>query len=103
MDQGARQSQSRRESGARDDEPMSIAGHVSRAMLSCYSHVRMEAKRRALDEIAVRGSGRPTRSGRANAERLRQATVVVNQRCSSNQRRQIPDCGPSRRTLLCFL
>jgi hypothetical protein len=33
---------------------MAIAGHVSRAMLSRYSHVRMEAKRRALDEIAVR-------------------------------------------------
>jgi hypothetical protein len=33
---------------------MSIAGHVSRAMLSRYSHVRMEAKRRVLDEIAVR-------------------------------------------------
>lgn len=33
---------------------MSIAGHVSRAMLSRYSHVRMEAKRRALNEIAVR-------------------------------------------------
>ena len=33
---------------------MSIAGHVSRAMLSRYSHVRMEAKRRALDEIAAR-------------------------------------------------
>jgi hypothetical protein len=32
---------------------MSIAGHVSRAMLSRYSHVRMEAKRRALDEIAT--------------------------------------------------
>ena len=31
-----------------------IAGHVSRAMLSRYSHVRMEAKRRALDEIAAR-------------------------------------------------
>ena len=31
---------------------MSIAGHVSRAMISRYSHVRMEAKRRALDEIA---------------------------------------------------
>ncbi len=29
---------------------MSIAGHVSRAMLSRYSHVRMEAKRRAADE-----------------------------------------------------
>ena len=33
---------------------MGIAGHVSRAMLSRYSHVRMEAKRRALDEIATR-------------------------------------------------
>jgi hypothetical protein len=33
---------------------MSIAGHVSRAMLSRYSHVRMEANRRALDEIAAR-------------------------------------------------
>jgi len=33
---------------------MSIAGHVSRAMLSRYSHVRMEAKRRDLDEIASR-------------------------------------------------
>jgi hypothetical protein len=33
---------------------MSIAGHVSRAMLSRYSHVRMEAKRRALDEIDAR-------------------------------------------------
>jgi hypothetical protein len=33
---------------------MSIAGHVSRAMLSRYSHVRMKAKRRALDEIAAR-------------------------------------------------
>jgi hypothetical protein len=33
---------------------MSIAGHVSRAMLSRYSHVRIEAKRRALDETAAR-------------------------------------------------
>ena len=33
---------------------MSIADHVSGAMLSRYSHVRIEAKRRALDEIAVR-------------------------------------------------
>jgi hypothetical protein len=32
---------------------MSIAGHASRH-LSRYSHVRMEAKRRALDEIVAR-------------------------------------------------
>jgi integrase len=42
------------ESGAGDEVIMSIAGHVSRAMLSRYSHVRMEAKRRALDDIAAR-------------------------------------------------
>ena len=40
--------------GAGDEEIMSTAGHISRAMLSRYSHVRMEAKRRALDEIAAR-------------------------------------------------
>jgi hypothetical protein len=42
------------ESGADDEVIMSILGHVSRAMLSRYSHVRMESKRRALDEIAAR-------------------------------------------------
>jgi integrase len=42
------------ESGAGDEVIMSIAGHVSRAVPSRYSHVRMEAKRRALDEIATR-------------------------------------------------
>lgn len=42
------------ESCAGDEVIMSIAGHVSRAMLSRYSHVRMQAKRRALDEIAAR-------------------------------------------------
>jgi hypothetical protein len=42
------------ESGAGDEVIMSIAGHLSRAMLSRYSHVRMEAKRRALDDIAAR-------------------------------------------------
>jgi hypothetical protein len=54
---------------------MSIAGHVSRAMLSRYSHVRMEAKRRALDEIAARQ--RAADEERNNdAERREQAAVV---------------------------
>jgi len=52
---------------------MSIAGHVSRAMLSRYSHVRMEAKRRALDEIAARQ--RAADEKRKDAER-QQAVVV---------------------------
>jgi integrase len=39
------------ESGAGDQTIMDIAGHVSKQMLARYSHVRMEAKRRALEAI----------------------------------------------------
>jgi hypothetical protein len=54
---------------------MSIAGHVSRAMLSRYSRVRMEAKRRALDEIAARQ--RTTDEKRkGDAERQMQPTAT---------------------------
>jgi hypothetical protein len=53
---------------------MSIAGHVSRAMLSRYSHVRMEAKRRALDEIACRQRASDENRAR-EAERREQAPV----------------------------
>jgi integrase len=59
------------ESGAGDEVIMSIAGHVSRAMLSRYSHVRMEAKRRALDEIAARqGAADEKRQREAEQQRL---------------------------------
>jgi hypothetical protein len=30
---------------------LSIAGHVSRKMMEHYSHIRMEAKRKALDGL----------------------------------------------------
>ena len=29
-----------------------LAGHVSRAMMERYSHIRMEAKRRAVDDLS---------------------------------------------------
>jgi len=32
---------------------MAISGHVSRKMIEHYSHIRMEAKRSALDAIAA--------------------------------------------------
>jgi hypothetical protein len=69
------------ESGAGDEVIMSIAGHVSRAMLSRYSHVRMEAKRRALDEIAPART-RPMRSATAtlnggNQDAVASGSVVV--------------------------
>jgi integrase len=63
------------ESGAGDEVIMSIAGHVSRAMLSRYSHVRMEAKRRALDEIAVRQRAADEKR-KQEAVRRRQAVEV---------------------------
>lgn len=59
---------------AGDEVIMSIAGHVSRAMLSRYSHVRMEAKRRALDEIGRRQSEADEKR-KKEAERREQAAV----------------------------
>jgi integrase len=41
------------ENGASDSTIMAIAGHVSRRMLERYSHVRIEAKRNALEALAV--------------------------------------------------
>jgi len=42
------------ESRASDQTIMSIAGHVSKKMLQHYSHVRLEAKRNALDMLTMR-------------------------------------------------
>jgi len=40
------------EGQASEQKLMSIAGHLSRKMLEHYSHIRMAAKRAALDAIA---------------------------------------------------
>ena len=42
------------ESGAGDETIRSIAGHVSPQMLKHYSHVRMKAKREALESIVAK-------------------------------------------------
>jgi integrase len=63
------------ESGAGDEVIMSIAGHVSRAMLSRYSHVRMEAKRRALDEIAARQIAADEKRQKEAEQRQRAAVI----------------------------
>ncbi len=42
------------ESGASDQTIMAIAGHVSRRVLERYSHIRMEAKRVALESLSGR-------------------------------------------------
>jgi integrase len=42
------------ESGAGDETIRDIAGHVSKEMLKHYSHIRMEAKRKALEAIVTK-------------------------------------------------
>jgi integrase len=54
------------ESGAGDETIMEIAGHVSRQMLSRYSHIRTEAKRSAL--AAVERKRAEAKAARAEAE-----------------------------------
>ena len=51
------------ESGEASDETIQdLAGHVSKQMLKHYSHIRMEAKRRAVDSL-VRGRVRAKKIG----------------------------------------
>ena len=45
------------ESQASEQTILSIAGHVSPRMLAHYSHVRLEAKRRAVDVLSQGGYG----------------------------------------------
>ena len=61
---------------AGDQTIMNIAGHVSRAMLSRYSHVRMEAKRRAVDEIAARQCA-ADKKRKPEVERLQPLTTMA--------------------------
>jgi hypothetical protein len=53
------------ESKAGDCTIMSIAGHVSRKMLAHYSHVRLDAKRNALDALTM-GRGKDADSERTS-------------------------------------
>jgi integrase len=48
------------ESTASDQTIMAIAGHVSQKMLAHYSHVRLEAKRQALDALSKKPEGSVT-------------------------------------------
>jgi len=62
------------ESQASDRTIMAIAGHVSQQMLAHYSHVRIEAKRKALDALV--GSGRTVGYDTKNDTKSPQDTVV---------------------------
>lgn len=48
------------EAGASDATLMAVAGHMSRRMLERYNHVRMAAKRTALEKLESALMGGPT-------------------------------------------
>jgi integrase len=80
------------ESGAGDQTIMEIAGHVSRQMLARYSHIRMEAKRRALDSVGTRETlAVPKRVAPAKPEpaQLQRSVKVVGHKIGHNA-----DVGP---------
>jgi hypothetical protein len=60
------------ESKASDQTIMSIAGHVSRKMLAHYSHVRLDAKRNALDSLAMERSKEADSGGGIEGLRYKQ-------------------------------
>ena len=84
------------ESGAGDEVIMSIPGHISRPMLSRYSHVRMEAKRRALDEIAARQ--RAADDKRQREVERQQAAAMISQSVAVQEspQRQLKDYSADR-------
>ncbi len=67
------------ESGAGDQTIMDIAGHVSKQMLEHYSHIRMEAKRSALEAI-VRKSSAPNESQQEYPQKSPQSGIFEGHR-----------------------
>jgi integrase len=60
------------ETGAGDEVIRDMAGHVSKQMLKHYSHIRMEAKRKAIAAI-----GKPKSSAGQNSPEVVQESVQV--------------------------
>ena len=55
------------EAGTSDAALMAIAGHMSRQMLEHYSHVRMQAKRTAVDKLSSGLMGKSAKTGSEEA------------------------------------
>jgi hypothetical protein len=70
-------------SEASEQTIMSIAGHVSREMLEHYSHIRQEAKRRAVESLITsqsrhnKGNGRRKRNGGSDQKPKKRKTKLV--------------------------
>jgi integrase len=71
------------ESGASEQTILSIAGHVSRKMLERYSHVRLAAKRSALDGLA----------GKGHVTKMTQTTQTVLMECPKSLKNLVDETG----------
>ena len=78
------------ESGAGDQTIMDIAGHVSKQMLKHYSHIRMEAKRNALEAIVTK---RMAASAGKNAIEQCSASLVNTQAFEAGYPQKSPQLG----------
>ncbi len=81
------------ESGAGDQTIMDIAGHVSKQMLKHYSHIRMEAKRTALESIVKKPAA--AKASKQQAERSAQKSP---RRLQKGRRKQIRNQGKTIQT-----
>jgi integrase len=64
------------ESGVGDQTIMDIAGHVSRQMLKHYSHIRMQAKRDALDAVGKKQREAENKKREEDAKREQECSPV---------------------------
>ena len=76
------------ESGASDQTIMDIAGHVSKQMLKHYSHIRLEAKRTALESIVQKQPAEPVES-----EQNRAPLPTVTQQIEGEYPQKSPQSG----------
>jgi hypothetical protein len=58
------------EAGAPEAAVLSIAGHVSRKMMEHYSHIRMEAKRKAIEGLTPVGAVDSEATAVASSQRV---------------------------------
>jgi integrase len=64
------------ESGAGDEVIRDMAGHVSKEMLKHYSHIRMQAKRKAVEALASKPKAEPTQNSAAVVQDSVQVELV---------------------------
>jgi hypothetical protein len=91
------------ESGAGDQIIMDIARHVSKQMLKHYSHIRMEAKRSALESIvkkptSTEASGEKSDESKGRPQKSRQSAILKAHRGVVKARKSKKKIGSSGRT-----